>query len=175
MAGELLGRYFGHDVDVIAERYFSAWQHGFGELMLIALPMLLTSFFLRATTSKGKIILHAVPLAITGFILAAFVLPLLPPDMRSSVEMIWIGAKLLEFNKIIIGTLLVAQLIWLWGVAGREKSGHHKNRRRARPGGGLAVRLGTPAAAPPAPAGLNQRLRALRHDGQRVGVVPRLV
>jgi hypothetical protein len=128
MAGELLGRYFGHDVDaqaqpVLAER----WGYGYGEIALIILPMVLTALFLRNTTSKGKIILHSVPLAITGIIAAAFILPLLPQSVQEMVATVWIGEQLLELNKVIIGVMIALQLIWLWTVAGREKKEDKKH------------------------------------------------
>lgn len=129
MAGELLGRYFGHDIDKVITPRILQWQDGFGEIALIIAPVVLTGVILRRTTSKGRILLHSVPLLITGIICSAFILPLLPESIQLNVRVNQLGSFILEYNKMIIGVMIVAQLLWLWLVQGREsvRSKKHKN------------------------------------------------
>lgn len=102
---------------------------GYGEIILIILPMILTAIFMRKTISKGKAILHIPALLVTGVICAAFVLPLLPDALRSQVSEFIVGKKILDYNRTIIGAMLVLQLVSLWILNRKEqgKKGHgHK-------------------------------------------------
>lgn len=115
MAGELLARYFGHDVGNAAGTVVSGSNaDAYGEIALLLAPMLLTSYFLKGSLSRGKTVLHIVPLVITGVVLAAFLLPLLPVEAQDQVRNIPLGNYLLNLNRIIIGVVVAAQLVALW-------------------------------------------------------------
>lgn len=114
MAGELLGRYFGHDLNNIISSKFNEILAAYSEIMIIILPVLLTSIFLRKSLTKGRTTLHIIPYLVTGVIFAAFVLPLLPPDIQAQVQELWLGDWLLHLNKAIIGAVIITQLITLW-------------------------------------------------------------
>jgi hypothetical protein len=128
MAGELLGRYFGHDVDVRAQPVIEDVRfHGLGEVALILLPMIVTAFFLRASISKGKLVLHIPMLVITGIICAAFVLPVLPDSLQNGISETLIGGWILELNRIIIGVMVSLQLVGLWLFSKKEKTKKHSS------------------------------------------------
>lgn len=115
MAGELLGRYFGHDIDNNAKAMSDTKVlAGYGEVILIALPMLLTAYFMKGTLSRGRSLLHVIPLVITGIICAAFVLPTLPKEVQNLVRDVPVGDWILDLNKMIIGGMIALQLISLW-------------------------------------------------------------
>ena len=126
MAGELLARYFGHNIDKLTENNINNTSLPLGELALIIVPMILTAVILKGTLSKNRIMLHIVPFAITGIILSAFILPILPDNLQSQVSTGRIGAYLLDLNRIIIGGVVVLQLIslWLFSKMGRKHSKH---------------------------------------------------
>jgi len=126
MAGELLARYFGHNIDKIAEQNIDTTSLPLGELALIIAPMLITSVVLRNTMGKNRIILHIIPLAITGIILSAFILPILPDNLQSQIETGRVGAYLLDLNRIIVGGVVVLQLISLW-LFSKMGKGHSKH------------------------------------------------
>jgi len=130
MAGELLARYFGHDLDKLAvQNTGQSTAFPAGELALIIVPMILTAIFLRATVSKSKLVLHIIPLAITGIVLAAFVLPILPADTQALIATSRAGAYLLDLNRVIIGSVVVMQLIslWLFSRMGKKHGKHGKH------------------------------------------------
>lgn len=115
MAGELLGRYFGHQVEFIMHVTFPKYHLGaYAEPAVIFLPVLLTALFLRKSISRGKTFLHFVPLLITGIVLAAFVLPLLPNEVQDHVSKTGVGRELLDTSSLIIGAVVLLQLIALW-------------------------------------------------------------
>lgn len=115
MAGELLGRYFGHDVEKLASETLSSNPpERYGEILLLIVPILLTAFFMRGTVKKSRIFLHIIPLAITGIVLAAFVLPLLSPVLQEQIGQTFIGGWILNLNRSIVGIVVVVQLISLW-------------------------------------------------------------
>lgn len=121
MAGELLGRYFGHDVEVQTQPILQRpeWT-GYGEVALIVIPVLLTAFFLRNTISRNRIMLHIVPLLLTGIVAAAFVLPVLPAFLQTDIRAIPLGSWLLDLNRAIVGSVVTLQLVALWLLTRKE-------------------------------------------------------
>lgn len=128
MAGELLARYFGHDIENQAKAVSDKVNFtGYGEILLLTLPMILTAIFLKGSISKGKIILHIIPLIVTGLIYAAFLTPMLPPDLQNQIKSFEIGAWILDLNKVIIGGMVGIQLVTLWLLnrGGHSEKGKH--------------------------------------------------
>lgn len=123
MAGELLARYFGHDVE---KQVGDTSRFPVGELMLVLGALFLTAFFLKGTIHKNKLIFHVIPLLITGVILAAFLLPLLPADIQANIALNPLGKQLLDLNKYIIGGVVVLQLISLW-LFNKNHEKHHEH------------------------------------------------
>lgn len=129
MTGELLGRYFGHDLDgLIQQTTHSSEYEGYGEIFLIIAPVLLTSYILRGSIPKGKWIVHFIPLLVTGIIGGAFILPILPDDPLNLVRDVPIGDWMLHLNKTIIGGLLIVQLLSLWII---NHIKHHREKKRS--------------------------------------------
>lgn len=122
MAGELLGRYFGHDIDKQVDTLTKRSDfHGYGEIGLVIIPMILTGIMLRGTIKKGRGILHVIPLAITGIVLSAFVLPMLPADIKAMTLENIVGRWLYDLNKLIVGGMVILQLVYLWILSRKEK------------------------------------------------------
>ena len=122
MAGELLARYFGHDVE---KQVGDTSRFPVGELLLVIGAMLLTAVFLKGTIATNKLVLHVIPLLVTGVILAAFLLPLLPTDIQNDIAKHAVGKQLLDLNKFIIGGVVVLQLISLWLFNRHHEKKHH--------------------------------------------------
>lgn len=132
MAGELLGRYFGHDVGRYIQDYVYAMAPAeYGEVVLLVIPLVLTAIFLRGSLSKGKTILHIVPLLITGVVFTAFILPVLPASLQAQVAHTQPGSELLHVNRAIIGSVVLVQLIALWVLnrGGDKRYGRGKRRK----------------------------------------------
>jgi hypothetical protein len=126
MAGELLARYFGHDVEKIAaDNLSNQAPERYGEIILVLAAMLLTAFFMRGTVTKSRLVLHIIPLAITGVIMAAFLLPLLPLGLQTELSETFVGGWILNLNRAIIGVVVVVQLISLWLFNRSEKKTKH--------------------------------------------------
>jgi hypothetical protein len=111
MAGELLGRYFGHDLEVLLG---GAGMHGYGELLLVLVPMAVTAYILKGTVSKRRILVNVLPLIIMGGICAAFILPTLPEYVRVAISAVPLGGVILHLNRVIVGAMVIAQLVALW-------------------------------------------------------------
>ncbi len=126
MAGELLARYFAHDVEKIAEQSMRQNSLPLGELALIILPMVITAVLLRDTIPKSKVILHIIPLAITGIVLSAFILPILPTSLQNQIATDRVGDYLLDLNRVIIGGVVILQLVslWLFTKIGKSRGKH---------------------------------------------------
>lgn len=129
MAGELLGRYFGHDAGAIIHAIVRQdLVMEYAEVAVIILPILLTAIFLKGTISKAKVIFHFIPLLITGVVLAAFLLPEMPASVRAQVSSVEVGRQLLDLSSAIVGGVVFIQLISLWllhrGHEGRKHKKH---------------------------------------------------
>lgn len=122
MAGELLARYFANEAGNVVGLALREHQVEYGEILLLVLPMVVTSIILKGTLSRKKLILHIVPLAITGVILAAFLLPLLPPEIEAQVADTELGERLLNMHRIIVGAVVGLQLVSLWLLNRKDES-----------------------------------------------------
>lgn len=127
MAGELLARYFGSDVEKLAEESLSKQSPDhYGEIALVIVTMLLTAFFMRGTVTKNKLILHIIPYAITGVIMAAFLLPLLSSGLQDQISSTFVGGMIINLNRAIIGAVVVLQIVSLWIFNRSENKSKHE-------------------------------------------------
>lgn len=120
MAGELLARYFGHDIDALLH------VEGVGHIVCIVMPMAVTGYLLRRTISRRRLLVQFVPFLLTGLICAAFVLPLLPESLAALVRANALGNVLLDLHRTIIGSMVAIQLVTLW-LLQRQRHGHHRH------------------------------------------------
>jgi len=129
MTGELLGRYFGPDVEHFISRTFKDdnLTH-YSEAIVITLPIILTALILKGSISRTKGILNFFPLIITSIVYAAFLLPVLPQEIQEQVASIPIGRSLLDTSNVIIGTVVLIQLVALW-VLNRGENAKKKRRK----------------------------------------------
>lgn len=132
MAGELLGRYFGHDAgDIVHSVIRSPYVMEYAEAVILVLPIFITAVFLKGTLAKGKVIFHFIPLLVTGVVLAAFVLPTLPVAAQDQVKTIEAGRQLLDLSGLIIGAVVFLQLVSLWLLNRAHGEGHHGKKHHA--------------------------------------------
>ena len=131
MAGELLGRYFGHDVEqFIGNTFKDASLTHYSEAIVITLPIILTAFFLKGSISRTKGILNFFPLIITSIVYAAFMLPVMPAEVQAELAKVPLGRSLLDTSSAIIGGVVLIQLIALWVLNRGENGGKGKRRRK---------------------------------------------
>lgn len=127
LAGELLGRTFGDEAELILHSAPNGHAMApYAETAILVLPLLLTALFLRHTLTKGKVLLHVLPFALTGIIFAAFALPILPEAVQAQVTSVDIGKRLLDNSQLIVGVVVFLQLIALWLINRPKESGHGK-------------------------------------------------
>lgn len=131
MAGELLGRYFGKDVEhFISNTFKDGNLTHYSEAIVITLPIILTALFLKGSVSRTKGILNFFPLIITSIVYAAFMLPVLPREIQEQVASVPLGRSLLDTSSVIIGGVILVQLVALW-LLNRGEGGDKKKRRRS--------------------------------------------
>lgn len=115
MAGELLGRYFGYEAELIISSVFRQPKVAeYAEITVLLLPVLATAVLLRGTLTKSRAILHIVPLAVTGVVLGAFVLPILPETAMHYISDLPVGRALLNVSNLVVGLVVLLQLVALW-------------------------------------------------------------
>ncbi len=130
MAGELLGRYFGDDAELVIKTVTNneEFTH-YAEAIVIILPVLFTAVFLKHTIEKAKLLYLWIPFLVTGVVLAAFILPTLPESLIELVKSTQVGYELVEASDFIVGVVVAFQLISLWVLnrkhSVKRKSGKH--------------------------------------------------
>jgi hypothetical protein len=130
MTGELLGRYFGEDVEhFIGQTFTNSNLTQYAHAIVITLPVILTALFLKGSVSKSKSILNLFPLVITSVVYAAFILPVLPPDVQALAVTVPFGKDLLDTSNAIIGGVVLVQLVALWLLNRGDRSGKKSKKR----------------------------------------------
>lgn len=130
MAGELLGRYFGEDVErFIASTFKNANLTHYAEAIVLTLPIILTAIFLKGSISRTKGILNFFPLIITSVVYVAFLLPVLPHEVQEVVARVPLGRSLLDTSSWIIGGVVLIQLVALWVLNHGEESKRRRKRK----------------------------------------------
>lgn len=130
MAGELLARYFGEEAELALQTMTGSetLSHN-AELLILFLPVLLTSLILKQSISRAKTMLNIFPLVVTGLVFAAFAIPLLPPEFQESINQTFIGREFTRASSALIGFVVMFQLLFLWLLNRNEKFGK-KGRKR---------------------------------------------
>lgn len=129
MAGELLGRYFHEEAELVLRLVVRSKDVGaYAELIVIILPIVLTALFLRNTLSKNKLVFYIIPFILTGVVMAAFTLPILPAVAQEQVRTIPIGQRLLDGSDIIVGAVIFLQLVTLWLLHQSHEKHHGKKK-----------------------------------------------
>lgn len=132
MAGELLGRYFGKDVEhFISNTFKDGNLTHYSEAIVITLPIILTALFLKGSVSRTKGVLNFFPLIITSVVYAAFMLPVLPHSVQDQVASVPLGQNLLDTSSVIIGAVVLIQLVALW-LLNRGEGGSKRRRKRKK-------------------------------------------
>lgn len=130
MAGELLGRYFGKDVEYfIGQTFRNENLTHYAEAVVITLPIVLTALFLKGSISRSKNILNLFPLLITSIVYVAFLIPVFPDDVKQQVASVPLGQSILGTSSAIIGGVVAIQLIALWLL---NRGDSKKERRRKK-------------------------------------------
>ncbi|MDZ7786439.1 MAG: hypothetical protein U5L95_04950 [Candidatus Saccharibacteria bacterium] len=130
MAGELLGRYFGDDAELVVKTFSNReWMTHYAEAVVILLPVIFTAWFLKRTIDKAKLFYLWVPFLVTGVVLAAFALPTLPSQVIAEVTSTEIGSQLYDTSDFIIGVVVAFQLLSLWLL---NKHSGHKPKKRSK-------------------------------------------
>lgn len=93
-------------------------------LALLAVPILLTLFFLRKTAGKG-VLLQIAPLLLSGCLLAVITLPLLPTGMEQAIYDSAYGSNIKGAQDLILAAAAVSNLLLMWTL---HKNGHEKGR-----------------------------------------------
>jgi hypothetical protein len=131
MTGELLGRYFGKDVEHFINVTFKNGElTHYAEALVVTLPIILTALFLKGSVSRTKGLLNFFPLIITSVVYAAFVLPVLPHNVQDIVTEVPLGQGLLNTSSFIVGGVVLIQLVALWLLNRGEGGSKGKRKRR---------------------------------------------
>lgn len=131
MAGELLERYFGAEIQSgLAASTDNEIILGYTKIAVMVLPVLLTAIFFRKSLKKSKSILHIIPWLATGLVFAAFAAPLLPLESQANLQQTTAGAWIMESTSLIVGSMVILQLVYAWTLHNPKHEEHHKKGKK---------------------------------------------
>lgn len=129
MAGELLARYFGREAEsalhVISN---NTTVVSYAHLVIMTLPIVMTSVVLKNSISRSRAILNFFPLIVAGVVYAAFAVPLLPSFWQQQLQTSAVGEEFVRSTGAIIGFVVLFQLVVLW-LMSRGNEGGTKKRK----------------------------------------------
>jgi hypothetical protein len=123
--GNLLAVHLGEDAALVTGIAIKGEQADvISRLVLLALPLILTLFFLRKSMSASKILFNIAPLLACGAMLMVLAMPLLPEPTQTQILISEAGPYLNNTSGIIVGTASLLTLLLSWTTY-RHREHHH--------------------------------------------------
>jgi hypothetical protein len=125
--GNLLVLYLSDDV-VLALNAFSKDKNipMIVQLVLLLLPVILTLFFLRKSTTRGKFFLHLIPIIGCGLSIAVLALPMLPNEVQGQIFGYPSGDVFKNSQDLIISITGILVLLLMWRTYKHHEGKHGK-------------------------------------------------
>lgn len=98
------------------------------QLILLFLPVALTLYMVRKSTTRGKFLLHLIPLAGCGLSLAVLALPILPADLQAQMLGHPSGDVFKNSQDLIISITAVSILLLMWHEYKPHSDGKHSKK-----------------------------------------------
>lgn len=96
----------------------------FIQLIVLLLPVVLTSVIMMLSiNNRGKVIMNILPAVGVGYLSVLLIVPLLPPDIRSSVQSAHLWPEFVKLQSLVVGITAVISLFFLWR---QRKRGVHE-------------------------------------------------
>ncbi len=100
------------------------------KMLLLLLPVILTSIFMiRTVSGKTKLVLNVIPAVGVGLLGALLIVPLLPPGLSHDIVHTDLWKEVQQAQNLIVGTSAVACLLVLWMQ--RPQVGKHNKKHKA--------------------------------------------
>lgn len=129
--GVVLLTLVGNDANDFADMFLPFLSGNNLKLVLLLLPVVLTTIFMVKTLKGGWLLFNILPAIGTGLVLALLVTPLLPPDYSQQVQASAMWHQLQQLQSLVIGASALACLFFLWSQRPKHASdrhGHHGKR-----------------------------------------------
>jgi hypothetical protein len=132
--GDVLVKYVASDANSLLTMFapgISPKVTSFIQVVVLCLPVVLTSIFMMLTIQgRLRIAANLLPALGVGFLAVLLVVPILPPDLRESVQHGNVWPEIIKLQSLIVGLSAVVSILFLWTqrvVLGRPpKHGHNK-------------------------------------------------
>lgn len=100
------------------------------KLLLLLLPVVLTSIFMiRTVSGKTKLFLNVIPAVGVGLLGALLIVPLLPPGLSYDIVHSSLWGQVQQAQNLIVGTSALACLLVLWLQRPQTGSKHGKKHK----------------------------------------------
>jgi hypothetical protein len=92
----------------------------------LLLPVILTLFFLRKSTTRGKFFLHLIPIIGCGLSIAVLALPMLPNEVQGQIFGYPSGDVFKNSQDLIISITGIVVLLLMWSTYKHHEGKHGK-------------------------------------------------
>lgn len=125
-SGALLAQYFADDTSLVFNAFFTNTEADqYVRLTMLALPVLLTIYFLRKTLSGTQLVFHIVPLIVTSAAFAALVMDVLPGGVHYDLVNNPVGKVAESSQNVLIAASSILTLLLMWFTMRHPKSKRH--------------------------------------------------
>lgn len=128
-AGSVLVSSSGDNLGLIASSLTSGMDSAsnIAKIVLLLLPMLISSVLLRGQISKGMFILNLLPALCAGLLVVLFVTPLLPNGIESQVTSMETWSLLSQYKELVIGVGMFLSIVLISATTKKHKEKHKKH------------------------------------------------
>lgn len=125
-AGALLQRALG---DSLALTLNMVMREGptalIADVVLLALPVLLSVLFLRKTMSASGALLQILPLLASSVAFGALLIPLLPNETRAQIYHLQFGAVIKQSQDVAVAAAVLMNMLLAWRLLRHHDDGRH--------------------------------------------------
>ena len=125
--GDILVKYVASDANSLLTLFAPGISNkvtSFIQLIVLLLPVVLTSVIMMfSITNRTKVIVNILPAIGVGYLGVLLIVPLLPPDIRGSVQSATLWPEFVKLQSLVVGVVPSLGLFFLWR---QRKRGVHE-------------------------------------------------
>lgn len=125
--GDILVKYVASDANSLLTLFAPGVSNkvtSFIQLIVLLLPVVLTSVIMMfSITNRTKVVVNILPAIGVGYLGVLLIVPLLPADIRGSVQSAVLWPEFVKLQSLVVGVVAVLGLFFLWR---QRKRGVHE-------------------------------------------------
>jgi hypothetical protein len=125
--GAVLSQYVGAEANNFFSLFMPSLQGNDIKIVLVALPVVLTTIFMIRTVHGGRLMFNILPALGASLLLAILIVPLLSDAQVATVKASTTWHQIENLQALIVGVSALTCLFFIW--LQRPKTGHHEGKK----------------------------------------------